>query len=53
MQVEVLEQELSRKVEEAGGSSQELDILRRRLTEADQERRLLEDRLDNAKVSGS
>jgi hypothetical protein len=51
VQVEVLEQELSRKVEEVGGSSQELDMLRRRLTEMDQERRLLEDRLDNAKVN--
>ncbi len=48
--MEVLEQELSSKLEEAGGSSQELDSLRKRLAEVDQERRLLEDRLDNAKV---
>ncbi len=49
-QVEVLEQELTKRLEEAGGSSQELETLRKRLTDVDQERRLLEDRLDNAKV---
>jgi hypothetical protein len=48
--VEVLEQELTKRLEEAGGSSQELETLRKRLTDVDQERRLLEDRLDNAKA---
>ena len=47
----MVEQELTRKLEEAGGNSQELDTLRRRTAELDQERRLLEDRLDNAKVT--
>ncbi len=48
--MEVLEQELTKRLEEAGGSSQELETLRKRLTDVDQERRLLEDRLDNAKA---
>ncbi len=46
----MLEQELTKRLEEAGGSSQELETLRKRLTDVDQERRLLEDRLDNAKA---
>lgn len=49
-QVDNLERALSSGAQEAGGASQEANNLRRRNAELDQERRMLEDRLENSKT---
>lgn len=47
--MERLENELSAGNQEVGGAVQEAEQLRRRNTDLDQERRMLEDRLENSK----